>query len=80
MKKKDIQLFEKTIHEVKRVITGIADERKKYHEEITKLRKEQREMRKGHNIAVKKQLKELLEVVDDMYELFTDLSNGNGEK
>ena len=81
MKKKDIKLFNKTIHEVKRVITEITDERKEYYTEITQLRKRQREIRKGHDRAVKKQIKELLKIVDKLYELYDDLSrNGNGGK
>ena len=80
MKNKDIKLFEKAIHEVKYTIAEIAQERKKYHENITKLRQEQKSMRKKHDTSVKKQIKELKQAVNDLYELFDDLSNGNGGK
>jgi molecular chaperone GrpE (heat shock protein) len=76
MKKKDIKLFNKTIHEVKRVLSEISEERKEYHLIEAQRRKERRERRKKHDKAVKKQIRELLEVVDDLYELFADLSNG----
>ncbi len=83
MKKKDIKLFDKTIHEVKDVLAGLSKERQKYHEEISEMRQKEIEIRKvkkqrrkQHDKAVKKQIKELFEVVNDLYELFTDLSNG----
>ena len=80
MKKKDINLFSKAIHEVKYAIAEIAQERKKYHENVTKLRQEQRAMRKKHDTSVKKQIRELKQAVNDLYELYADLSNGkNGE-
>lgn len=78
MKKKDKKLFDKSIHLVKQVIAEIAEERTKYHENITKLRLEQQAMRKKHDSAVKKQIKELLEVVDEMYILFEDLTDEKG--
>jgi len=79
MKKKDIKLFNKAIHQIKQVATEISKERQAYHEEMLQIRKEQREMRKGHDRAVKKEIKELLKVVDEMYELFSDLTNERGK-
>ncbi len=83
MKKKDIKLFNKATHKVKRVITEISDEREIYHKEVTEmrereiaLRKIKKQRRKSHDKAVKRQIKELLKVVDEMYQLFDDLSNG----
>jgi len=79
MRKKAIKLFDKTIHEVKDLITKISIERKVYHKESIKKDRERSERRRKHDKAIKNQIKELLEVLDDLYELFTDLSNGNGK-
>ncbi len=75
MKNKDIKLFNKTIHEVKQVITEITEQRKRYDLEVKSLIKEILTKRKSHNKAVKKQIKELLEIINELYELFDDLSN-----
>ena len=79
MKKKDINLFNKTIHEVKYAIVEIAQERQKYHENISKLRQEQKAMRKIHDKSVKKQIRELKQAINNLYKLFDDLSNGEGK-
>ncbi len=78
MQKKDIILFNKITHEIKQVIAEIAEERTLYHNNITKLRQEQKKMRKKHDKAVKKQIKELLTVFNELLELFDDLSNDGG--
>ena len=46
------------------------------------MRQEQKAMRKKHDTSVKKQIRELKQAVNDLYELYADLSNGkngNGE-
>ena len=75
MKKKDVLLFDKTIHEVKRVVAEIKEEREDHYNKYKALQK-------AHDRKTKKMMKELISVVDDLYELFTDLSNGgeNGKQ
>lgn len=55
MKKKDIELFNKAIHNLKRIINEIKEERDNHHKKMNKLIKEQ------------------LEVLNEVYELFDDL-------
>lgn len=71
MRKKDKQLFNKSIHEVKQVIAEIVEEKKQY-------KKDTNTMRRNHDRAVKKYVKELLEVVDELYELYSDLTDEKG--
>jgi hypothetical protein len=72
MKKKDIILFEKTIHEVKAIIKDLVDERKSYHRQIDKIFKR-------HDKKTNKMIKEAQQTVDDLYELYEDLSNEKGK-
>ena len=67
MKNKDIELFSKTIHEVKFAITTIQKERDKHHKKLNKIIK-------THDKEMNKLIKELLQVINDLYELFTNLT------
>lgn len=80
MKKKDIKLFNKAIHEVKKVITEISKENKKYHKESLKKDKIRIIRRKRYDKAINKQIKELLGIITELYELFDDLYNRKGDK
>ncbi len=73
MKKKDVKLFNKAIHQVKFVVDSIHKDREKYYKELS-------QMRTDHNKAMKKRMKTLLKVVDEMQELFEDLYEENGGK
>lgn len=66
MKEKDIKLFDKTIHEVKKVIGDIQEERKIYNKKAKKTRK-------THDNKMQIMTDDLLEVVDDLNELIEDL-------
>ena len=68
MKKKDIKLFDNAIHKVKKVAAEIKTEKDKY-----------RKQRREHDRKMKQMIKELIKVVNSLYELFADLSNGNGK-
>ncbi len=61
MRKKDIQLFSEAIHNVKKIVAEIKQERKEQQQKDNK------------------RIKELLVVVDELYELFDDLTNGKKE-
>jgi len=60
MKKKDIQLFNKTIHKIKDIMQDLKEEREKHDKKIDKL------------------MGEAKEVLDEVYELFDDLTNKEG--
>ena len=72
MQGKDIKLFNKAIHNIKRVAKEIEEERRSYHIEISKLRN-------CHDKNMKKLLKEQLEILEEVYELFDDLTE-TGDK
>ena len=72
MKKKDIKLFDKTIHEIKDIIKNLTEERNLYHKVLDKLTKK-------HDRKINKMLKETNSVLNEMYELYDDLSNGEGQ-
>ncbi len=72
MKKKSEDLFSKTLHEVKKVIGDIQKERQSYREDSLKLRKK-------HDKNMEKMITDLLEVTDDMQELYLDLTEKTGE-
>jgi len=72
MREKDIALFNKTIHNIKKIITDIVKERKDYHKNLQKLGTE-------HDEEMKTLLGEAEEVLEELYELFEDLSNGEGK-
>lgn len=61
MKPKDIELFNKLIHNTKRIVSEIKQERVQ------------------HNKEMQNHLNELLEVIEEAYELYEDLSNGEGK-
>ena len=67
MKDKDIKLFSKTIHEVKKVIGDIQKERGSFRTDFVKLRKK-------HDKKMEKMTSDLLEAVDDINELYLDFT------
>lgn len=73
MKSKDIKLFDKTIHEVKQVIGDIQKERQSFRNDFVKLRKK-------HDKKMEKMTSDLLEAIDDMNELYLDMSNETGDE
>jgi len=70
MKKKNEKLFNKAIHEVKKVIGDIQKERETYREDFVTLRKK-------HDKKMETMTSDLLEVIDDLHELFLDLTDKN---
>lgn len=68
MKKKDIELFDKAIHQVKYLIKEISDERKSYIRETGALRRKYRKTMDNH-------IKEGKEIVSELYELYDHLSD-----
>lgn len=64
---KNTELFSKTIHEVKFAITTIKKEKDKYHKKLNNVIK-------LHDKEMNKSIKELLQVVNDLYELYSDLA------
>jgi len=79
MKKKDIDLFDKAIHNVKGATIDIVKERNRYHLRLDKLMKQIKYLRNSHDKKIKKIIKEQKEVLEEMYELFDDLTNSKGE-
>lgn len=72
MKKEDIELFDKAIHDVKRIVGNVKQEKDEF-------RKKLRELKIEFNKKTNSHIKELLNVVDELYELFEDLQNDNGK-
>lgn len=68
-KTKNTELFSKTIHEVKFAITSIKNERDKHHKKLNKIIK-------SHDKEMNKMIKELLQVINDLYELYTNVIKG----
>lgn len=73
MKEKDVDLFSKTIHNIKKIIVDIVKERKDYYKNLQKLGTE-------HDEEMKTLLGEAEEVLGELYELFDDLYNGKNGK
>lgn len=73
MNQKDINLFNKAIHTVKRNIVDIEAERKRYHRQLNKLMKSIERVRNSHDTKMKFLMNVAKEVLDEMYELFDDL-------
>ena len=72
MKKKDIEIFNKAIHEVKGIIRELSEERDLYHKAVGNLTI-------YHDKKIDNMLKETKSVLDEMYILFDDLyNNGDG--
>jgi len=68
MKKKDINLFNKTIHTLKTLMQGLICERDNYHKQIDLLTQQ-------HDIRINQMFKEAEEILGELYELFEDLYN-----
>jgi len=66
MNKKEIELFDKTIHEAKYLLNDIVTERKEHRQKIESL------MRK-HDIKINKMIKKTLKLINDLYELLDDI-------
>jgi len=71
MEARDINLFNKAIHTVKALMKDLAGERKDYHKQIDRLTKK-------HDKKIIKMLEEGREVLNELYELFSDLYNNKG--
>ena len=69
MNKKLLNLFNKTIHEVKSITQEIFDERQDYHKKFVKLRKE-------HDNEMMKLIKELKQITQDLYNIFIEIDEG----
>ena len=78
MKKKDIKLFDKAIHNAKAVLDGITQERNLYHKEVSELRKQQTTLRYKHDKKMKKLTNKCKKIINELYELFDDLSGKEG--
>lgn len=76
MKNKDINLFNKTIHDIKITINDIEKERRVYNNQINTLLKSIRQARNSHDKKMKDFLAITKETLDEIYELFDDLYNG----
>lgn len=79
MNQKDIKLFDKAIHDVKKTITKIIEERDRYHRRLNRLMKNITTLRNTHNNKVNEMINEQKETLDELYELFDDLTNEQGE-
>jgi len=66
MKEKDIKLFDKAIHNIKKIMMDIENERKYYHTKLEQLKD-------GHDKEMQTLLKEGKEILEEVYELFEDL-------
>lgn len=75
MKEKDINLFNTAIHKVKNVMVIIERERQRYHNKLEKLMKTITTLRNTHDKKMKQMMTEASEILDEMYELFDDLTN-----
>ena len=71
MQKKDIKLFDRAIHKIKNIIKDLHDERNEYRKQLAILTKR-------HDKKTNKMLREGKEVLDEMYELFDDLTDKKG--
>ena len=69
MNKRELELFDKTIHEAKFLLNDIATERKEHKQKIESL------MRK-HDIKINKMIKKSLKLINDLYELLDDIEEG----
>ena len=75
MKQKNIKLFNTAIHNVKKVINEIEKERQHYHNKLEKLMETITELRNSHDKRMKEFMEEAGEILDEMYELFDDLTD-----
>lgn len=69
---KDIQLFNKAIHNIKYIMVELMEERDLYHRVMAKLTTR-------HDKKINKMLGEARVVLDEMYELFDDLTDKRGK-
>ena len=72
MKEKDITLFNKAIHNIKYIMVELTEERDLYRRVMLKLATK-------HDTKINKMLTEAKEVLDEMYELFDDLTDKGGK-
>lgn len=73
MQEKDIKLFDKAIHQLKKLIANVVVERKKYHGRLSDLLESLMKTRNSHDKKMNDILKEQSEILTELYELFDDL-------
>jgi superfamily I DNA and RNA helicase len=73
MQEKDIKLFDKAIHQLKKLISEVVTERKKYHNRLSNLLESLIKTRNSHDKKMNEILKEQNEILDELYELFDNL-------
>ena len=73
MNKKDIDLFDKAIHNVKKTIIDIEKERTQYNKKLNNVMKMIEKIRNVHNVKMQELIAESKEVLSEVYELFEDL-------
>lgn len=71
MKEKDIDLFNLAIHNIKTIIHEMKKEREQHLSELNKMKEE-------HDNKMTLFMKKTDEVLDELYELYLDLSEKNG--
>ena len=77
MKPKDIKLFGKAIHDIKKIIKTIEGERKSYHSKLNKIQRQINKARNSHDRKMKELFSESMEVLDELYD---DLYDETGRK
>lgn len=78
MKEKNINLFDKAIHTVKKTMADIVKERERYHTKLNRFMHNIELLRNSHNNKMNELLEEQQEVLDELQELFEDLYEENG--
>lgn len=73
MQEKDVKLFDKAIHQLKKLISEVVGERKHYHKRLSSLLDILIKTRNSHDKKMKEILTEQTDILNEMYELFDDL-------
>lgn len=79
MEEKDIKLFNKTIHEAKKIIDDIEKERVCYHNKLERLMYTIEKLRTGHDKKMRSLMKKVQKILEEMYKLFDDLTDDGGK-
>ena len=74
MNQKDLELFDNTIHDLKRLISDIAKERTLKNQEIDKLFNKIKIIKSSYDKKINKIIKKVLKVLDEINELYLDFS------
>jgi len=73
MQEKDIKLFDKAIHQLKKLTIEVVNERTKYHIRLNNLLKSLIKTRNLHDDKMNEIITEQSTILDELYELFDDL-------